>query len=182
VTNAKPTQTSTTNGEIVSVSRRDHLCAQLNNRLGLVDICELDQTYRRGQQPSTIASIVTGLPSDGYGRGSTVPVLPTDANLFYRAGLENICGAISQMVVDAAVDPKQPGAKHWSSSDLDGAINDFVGVIMGLTSSDPRASQANAILHSHYTAATGTGASATDSLRSTFVVACLSPSFIGIGM
>jgi hypothetical protein len=182
VTNAKETVTAQTNGQIVSVSRRDHICAQLNNRLGFVDICELDQTYQKRQGPSGLALIVSGLPSDGYGRGSTVPVLPTDANLFYRAGLENICGSVSQMVIDAAPNPQQPGAKKWSSSDIDGAINDFVGTIMGMTSSDPRASQANSILHSHYTAATGNGATATDALRSTFVVACLSPSFIGIGM
>jgi hypothetical protein len=181
VTNATETTTAQTNGEIVSVSRRDHLCAQLNNRLGLVDICELDQTFRRGQ-PSTVASIVTGLPSDGYGRGSTVPVLPTDANLFYRAGLENICISVSQMVVDAAPNPQQPGARNWKSSDYNNAIDDFIGLMMGLTASDPRADQARAILHDHFNAASQSGASATDSLRSTFVVACLSPSFIGIGM
>ena len=31
-----------TNGEVVAVSRRDHLCAALNNRLGFTDVCGLD--------------------------------------------------------------------------------------------------------------------------------------------
>ena len=33
---AGPTQTFTTNGEVIAVTRRDHLCAMLNNRLGFV--------------------------------------------------------------------------------------------------------------------------------------------------
>jgi hypothetical protein len=181
ITNATATVTSSTNGQIVSVSRRDHLCAALNNRLGFVDICELDATLRR-RPPSTIALIVGGLPSDGYGRGSTVPVLPNEATLFYRAGLENICGAISEMTIDAAADPAQPGAKQWSSGDVDTAIADFVGIVMALPPSDGRAGKASSILHDHFTSAKGQGASATDALRSTFVAACLSPSFIGIGM
>jgi hypothetical protein len=54
---------------------------------------------------------------------------------------------------------------------------------MGLTASDPRASQAQALLTAHFTAAQQvTGIKATDALRSTFVAACLTPSFIGIGM
>ena len=38
-TYATPTTTAATNGEVVAVSRRDHLCAALNARLGFVDVC-----------------------------------------------------------------------------------------------------------------------------------------------
>jgi hypothetical protein len=181
VTYASPTVTSTTNGAIVSVSRRDHMCAAINNRLGLVDVCELDATLRR-RAPSSLALIVSGLPSDGYGRGSTVPVLPNEATLFYRGGVENICGLLSAMVVDSGNVPGQPGVKRWASSDPDTAVSDFVSVLMAFPPSDPRAEQAKTILKSHFNAATSGGASPTDALRSTFVAACLSPSFIGIGM
>ena len=183
-THAVDTLTAQLAGEVISVARRDHLCAALNSRLGFVDICQLDLTLRaRGAgTTSKIAQIVSGMPSDGYGRGGTAPVLPNDPTLFYRAGLENICEAVSQMTIDAAVDPTQPGAKHWTSSDPDGAIGDFVAQIMALATSDPRAPQATSILKDHYTAALATGATPTASLRSTFVAACLSPSFIGIGM
>jgi hypothetical protein len=53
---------------------------------------------------------------------------------------------------------------------------------MALGSADPRAAAATQILKQHFTDAEGQGVSATDALKSTFVVACLSPSTIGIGM
>ena len=180
-TNASKTATAVTNGDVIAVSRRDHLCAALNNRLGLFDICQLDQTVQ-GRATSAIAQIVSGMPSDGYGRGATAPVLPNQPTLFYRAGLENVCAAVAALVIDAAVSPSQPAAKHWSSTAPDAAIADFVATVMALPASDPRAAGAAAILRSHFTAAVASGATAKDSLRSTFVAACLSPSFIGIGL
>jgi len=182
-TNTAETATSKTNGEVVAVSRRDHLCAALNNRLGFVDICELDSTLGgRAPQQAAIAQIVSGMPSDGYGRGSTIPVLPNQPTLFYRAGLENICAQVSAMTIDATPSAKQPSAKQWSSNQPDAAITDFVAIVMGLTPADSRTQPVTDALTAHFNAAKAGGASATDALRSTFVVACLSPSFIGIGM
>ncbi|HEX7841916.1 MAG TPA: hypothetical protein VF469_30810 [Kofleriaceae bacterium] len=180
-TNTSKTATAATNGEVVAVSRRDHLCAALDNRLGFVDICQLDQTLGN-RAASPIAQIVSGMPSDGYGRGSTIPVLPNQPTLFYRAGLENVCAQVAALTIDAAPNKNQPGARHWASAEADAAIADFVSLIMALPSSDARAVQAKAILTSHFQAAVQSGQSASDSLKSTFVAACLSPSFIGIGM
>jgi len=180
-TNASKTSTGATNGNVVAVSRRDHLCSALNNRLGFVDICQLDATLG-GRAQSGIAQIISGMPSDGYGRGSTVPVLPNQPTLFYRAGLENVCASVAAMVIDAAPTPAQPGVKQWSSTKPDVAIADFVAIVMAMPPSDPRAAQAASILTSHFQGAVASGATAKDSLRSTFVAACLSPSFIGIGM
>jgi hypothetical protein len=181
-TNVTETKTYATNSEVIAVSRRDHLCAQLDNRLGFVDICQLDESSQVGVAKTTISQIVSGMPSDGYGRGGTIPVLPNQPTLFYRGGLENICATVSAMVIDAKVNPQQPNAKVWTSSQPAAAIADFVSQIMALTASDPRAAQANALLTAHFAAAQQSGANATDSLRSTFVAACLSPTFIGIGM
>lgn len=180
-TNASRTQTGTKNGEIIAVARRDHLCAALDHRLGFVDVCQLEVAHQVGK-PSTIAQIVNGMPSDGYGRGAIAPVLPNQPTLFYRAGAENICVATSQLVVDATPDPQQPGAKAWSSAHANDAIAEMVPLVMGLVEPDPRAHAAQAALAQHYADATAMGATPTDALRSTFVVACLSPSFIGIGM
>jgi hypothetical protein len=175
-TNAAPTQT-TDKSEIVAVSRRDHLCAALNNRLGLVDICGLQVTT----PSSLISQIVGGLPSDGYGRGSTIPVLPNDPTLFYRAGLENICGAVSNIVIDNKAPPM--GSKQWTSSATpDSAIADFVSMLMAIEPSDPRSTPAQAALKAHFTAAVGQGANDSNALKSTFVLACLAPSAVGIGM
>jgi hypothetical protein len=176
VTNVTETATSMQNGEVISVVRRDHLCAALDSRLGLADVCGLVTVTKN---PTTTAQIVGGLPSDGYGRGATKPVLPNSPTLFYRAGLENICANVAAMVVD----PKgTPAGKSWSSSDPDTAIADFVAIIMALTPSDPRSAPAQALLKSHFTSAMQTGVTATAALQSTFVAACLAPSAIGIGM
>ena len=111
-TNTTRTATAATNGEVVAVSRRDHLCAALDNRLGFVDICQLDQTL--GNRATTpIAQIVSGMPSDGYGRGSTIPVLPNQPTLFYRAGLENVCAQVAGLTIDATPSKAQPGARQW---------------------------------------------------------------------
>jgi hypothetical protein len=54
---------------------------------------------------------------------------------------------------------------------------------MGLVPSDPRAAQATELLKEHYTSALAeTGTAPADALRSTFVVACLSPSAVSIGL
>lgn len=179
-TNTAATATTKTNGQVVAVSRRDHFCAALNNRLGFVDICQLDSTMR-GRAVTPIGQIVSGMPSDGYGRGATIPVLPNQPTLFYRAGLENVCAQVAAMTIDAA--PKdQPGARRWSSAQPDAAIADFVSLVMAMPPGDARAPQASAILSQHFQSAVAGGAAAKDALRSTLVVACLSPSFIGIGM
>jgi len=179
-TNAVATKTTTTEGETVAVARRDHLCASLDNRLGLTDVCGLD-LVRRGGPQGVVPTIAAGLPSDGYGRGATAPVLPNQPSLFFRAGLENICGAVAAMVIDPA--KAIPGAKAWSSAQPDAAIADFVHVVMALAPSDPRAQKAQDLLEAHFTAATHEdGITPTYALQSTFVVACLAPSAVSIGL
>jgi hypothetical protein len=177
-TNAVATKT-TTDDEVVAVARRDHLCAALNDRLGFTDLCGLD-AETKAEAKTTIPEIVSGLPSDGYGRGAIAPVLPNEPSLFYRAGTENICEAVAALVVDAA----KPLAvvTQWSSAQPDLAIADFAGTVMALTPSDARSQPAQALLKAHFTTATQQGASPTDALRSTFVVACLAPSAVAIGL
>ncbi len=180
VTHAAPTQTASQSGEVVSVARRDHLCAALNFRLGLTDVCGLDAITKAAAR-TTVPAIVSGLPSDGYGRGAIAPVLPNDPTLFYRAGTENICEAVAALVVDEAT-PETPSTEKWSSAQPDAAIVDFVHVVMGLTSSDPRSAPATSILQNHYAAAVQSGATPSNALKSTFVVACLAPSSVAIGL
>jgi hypothetical protein len=178
-TNASQTKTSTDQGEVIAVARRDHLCAALNNRLGFTDVCALD-ALTKAQAVGIIPEIVSGLPSDGYGRGSVAPVLPNEPTLFYRAGTENLCEAISALVVDAAKPP--PGVKQWSSANPGAAIADFVQIVMALPPSDPRATPAANVLQSHFDKAKAQGAAPTDALRSTFVLSCLAPSAVAIGL
>jgi hypothetical protein len=180
-TNAAPTETTTAHGETVAVSRRDHLCAALDSRLGLSDVCGLRATTKK-QLMATVPEIVSGLPSDGYGRGSTIPVLPNQPSLFYRAATENICAAVAAQVIDVAAGKQTDGGVTWSSKDPDAAIADFVSTVMALVPSDPRAAAATTLLQQHFAAAMQQGATATAALQSTFVAACLAPSAVAIGM
>jgi hypothetical protein len=183
VTNASSTLTSQTNGEIVAVSRRDHLCAAINERLGFTDVCGLSATTSRQYAGTTIPQVAAGLPGDGYGRGSVAPVLPNDPTLFFRAGTENICEALAALTIDAPKNGAQSGTKAWSSSDPTSAISDFVGIVMGLVPSDTRYTQAQQILTDHFNQAKGqSGITPTAALQSTFVAACLAPSAVSIGM
>jgi hypothetical protein len=184
VTNAAPTKSpekGMAGGQVVAVSRRDHLCAALNARLGFADLCALNAPSKK-QLSQTVPQIAAGLPSDGYGRGATMPVLPNAPTLFYRAGAENICASVAAQVIDVPAAKQVAGVKLWSSGDSEGAIADFVSLVMGLTSSDPRAAQAASILQAHFAAARQQGATATAALQSTFVAACLAPSSTAIGM
>lgn len=162
-------------GPVIAVSRRDHLCAALNARLGFEDICGTSALAK----PSTIGTIAAGLPSDGYARGSVAPVLANQPTLFYRAATESICKAAAVETIDA-VSPR-PGVKRWSSTAPDAAITDFVRILLGFPPSDPRAARAEAVLKSHFDEASLAGAQPADALKSTFVAACLSPSFVAIG-
>jgi hypothetical protein len=184
VTNAIETQTWDQNGEVVAVARRDHLCAALNARLGFTDVCALASLYAKGTASTqTIPEIVSGLPSDGYGRGAVAPVLPNQPTLFFRAAIENICETVAQEVIDVPASKQTPGVKQWSSAQADSAIADFVSLVMGLTSSDPRAAQATQLLQQHFQAAKSQqGITPTQALQSTFIAACLSPSSVSIGM
>lgn len=179
-TGATATQTTSASGEIVAVSRRDHLCAALNFRFGLHDVCALLPTTT--PVSSTIAQIAKGLPSDGYGRGAVAPVLPNSPSLFYRAGTENICEALAPLLIDVP-SAKQVASLTWSSADPATAIQGFVQTVMGLVPSDPRYAQAVSILTAHDNAALAVaGTTASQALESTFVAACGAPSALGIGM
>lgn len=180
-TNARRTQTTAHTGGVVAVSRRDHVCAALNARLGFTDVCDLDALTQTALR-TAIPEIVSGLPSDGYGRGAVAPVLPNQPTLFYRAGMENICEAVAGLVIDPPAKQNTPNAKHWSSADPDLAISDFVKTIMALSASDPRSAPAVGLLKSHFTEAVNGGANASSALKSTFIVACLAPSATSIGL
>ncbi len=181
ITGAASTRTAGAGGAVVAVARRDHLCAMLNARLGFTDVCGLNAPTKR-QLTQTVPEIVSGLPSDAYGRGATMPVLPNAPTLFYRAAVENICASVAAQVIDVAAGKQVAGVRLWSSADPNGAIADFVSLVMGLTAGDPRAAQATSILQAHDAAALQQKASPTAALQSTFVAACLAPSATAIGM
>jgi hypothetical protein len=183
-THAADTKTADATGEVIAVSRRDHLCAAMGARLGLADACELHALDAIGQTSATTTPlIVSGLPSDAYGRGAVAPILPNQPTLFFRAGIENVCENVAAQVIDPAAGSLPAGARQWSSAQADAAIADFVSTLMALPPSDPRAGPAQAALAAHYASALArAGVTPTAALRSTFVVACMAPSTVSIGL
>jgi hypothetical protein len=179
---AADTETRRKNGEVVAVSRRNHLCAALDARLGFTDICGLQGSNE--EAVGKLPDIVSGLPSDAYGRGAVAPILPNEPTLFFAAGVRNICEGVAAEVVDPAREaPAGSVRKRWSSTKPDAAIADFVSDVMALTPSDPRSDKARRLLKSHFQAALKQpGTDATQALRSAFVVACQAPSAVSVGL
>jgi hypothetical protein len=199
------------NCQPITVSRRDHLCSALNARLGFEDVCGINPSVKPVLSNAAL-NIVPGLPSDGYGRGSIVPVLPNEPSLFYRTGTENFCAFLAQLVVDNANPPADAGATTFSSTgcmasstscapigsgctDVDAGAGmtcstpgPFVTLVAGLPSSDPRAPLLAGALMAHFNEAMaskldgGKKVTATDALQSAFVVACIAPSAVSIGL
>ena len=172
VSYAQETQTAD-EGEVFPVARRDHLCATLSNRLGLADVCGLDVNTKVLPRLAGVQLIASVLPSDQYSRGSEQAVLANDPSLFFRTGMENVCAALAGQLIDNGA------AGRWTSGNAPAAIADFVHQLMGIAAASDAAPLS--ILQTHLQHARGAGLSASDALKSTFVLACLSPSIVGIG-
>ncbi|HEY5449437.1 MAG TPA: hypothetical protein VIQ54_11835 [Polyangia bacterium] len=169
----------------ISISRRDHFCAALSNRLGKPDLCAQTVPRPSSTQAAT-ATIAQSVATDAFSRGSQIPVTPADPTLFYRSASELLCSNIAAQVVDPT-----SGTGVYSMSDVPGAITNMVETLMGYPAGHPAHAEAMQILQEHYdmarTTTSGTGGrpgmtSATSALRSTFILACESPTAVGIGL
>lgn len=170
VTGLAQTRTFAENGVTISVARRDQLCASLSSRLGVPNLCAL------GRAPG-LAQLV---PSDGYTRGASAPILATDPSLFYRAATEQLCRSFADSAVDATVAGKP---SRYASKQPEFALADMVQTVMGIVPSDPRSTVLRQILAEHFDKAKKTmGITATDAMKSTFVLACSAPPSVTIGL
>jgi hypothetical protein len=168
----------------VSIARQAHFCAALSNRTGISDICALQAAVPTSTQNTTL-TIAGSVAADAFSRGSQTPVTPAFPDLFYRAATEELCENIAKLVVDVT------GAPYTSSSTScangDGLLTKFTEQVMGVNPSDPAHAQAISILENHCALAakvktSGGGTAQTNSVRSTFVLACESPTSLGIGL
>jgi hypothetical protein len=123
--------------------------------------------------------------ADAFSRGSQTPVTPAYPDLFYRAATEELCENVAKLVVDVTGGPYT--SSSTSCTNGDGLLTKFVEQVMGLNPSDPAHAQSLSILETHCAAAakvktSGGGSAQTNAVRSTFVLACESPSSLGIGL
>jgi hypothetical protein len=175
VTHATPTETFEGLGGAVSIARRDHFCAALQNRLGLLDICDLGST-----SPTLMQNLAFGIPGAGYSRGASAPLLPREPDLFFSSSVEGLCTEVAARAVDPPL--CAPGQRCFSSAEAHRAVSDLTRVVLSLSSADSRFADIERILREHYDEATSAGYRATDALRSTFVIACSSPLSSAIGL
>jgi hypothetical protein len=183
ITGAKATATAEAMGLTVSIARKDQLCTTLSTRLGKPDLCGLMVPVPNATQLAT-QKIATSIAADAFSRGVEFPIMASDPSLFYSAATEMLCENVAAQVVDPAT-----GAvgTTYSSTDPAGAIADMVTRVMGYPPGDPLYPQAVQILMDNFTASmTAAGVSpkpkAVDALRSTFVLACESPTSLSYGL
>ena len=170
VTSAASTATAERFGPVASIARRSQLCHGLEQRLGIVDLCHLEDALADGQD--TVASRAAALPRDGYSRGVDGAQFVTTPDPFYLSNLENICALSAVQAVD--------GPAAWASSnDTNAAIAKMVATLFGATRAE--AAEPETALRAHYDAAVAAQLSATDALRSVFVAACSSAAAASIG-
>ena len=185
VTYAAPTATAAQSGTPVAITRRAQLCATLDNRLGLTDVCGL-AAIQTGAGGRTIPAVAAQLPSDGYSRGQAAALYVNDPDPFFRAAVEKLCALAADRVVDVAAGA--PGADAgagstsslYSSAQPDTSIAGIVHGLMGLDAS--RDAQPIQILTDHYQSALAGGKSPTVALKSTFTLACTSPWVVSVGL
>jgi hypothetical protein len=168
----------------VSISRQAHFCAALSNRTEIADVCALQAAVPTSAQ-STTNTIAGSVAADAFSRGSQTPVTPAYPDLFYRAATEELCENIAKLVVDVSGSPYT--SSSTSCTNGDGLLTKFTEQVMGVNPSDPAHAQAISILETHCAAAakvktSGGGSAQTNSVRSTFVLACESPTSLGIGL
>ena len=175
VTGASQTDTFNDGGVLVSIARKDQLCASLRNRLGQ-DVCALSAPLPTSAQNTTI-KIATAIPADAFSRGSEIPITASDPTLFFRAATEMLCENVATQVVDAS-----SGTSVFASSDAQGAMAKMVTDIMGYPPSASHYGDALGVLKEHYSAVMGAKNTATNALRSTFVLACESPTSLSFGL
>ncbi len=168
----------------VSIARQAHFCAALSNRTGIADICALQAAVPTSTQTTTL-TIAGSVAADAFSRGSPTPVTPAYPDLFYRAASEELCENVAKLVVDVTGGPYT--SSSTSCTNGDGLLTKFAEQVMGVNPSDPAHAQAISILENHCAAAakvktSGGGSAQTNSVRSTFVLACESPTSLGIGL
>lgn len=155
------TLTASQRGTAATIARRDQLCRTLAARTGLADACDINDVSR----------LLNGFPRDGFSRGTTVLAQAREPSLVTRVVTENICSTLSL----SAVDNRGP----YSSQDPNACIANLVSKMMGLV--PDQEPDTVAVLRGHFDGAKKLGASSTDAMRSTFVLACMSPHVITLG-
>ncbi len=176
VTYADKTATTEADGAVISIARRETLCARLSNRLGVADACNIKGQSGLARQAATSArNLSFGIAGSSYARADETPVMPHDPNLFFSSATEKLCMLLAAQLVEGM-------NGRWRTAQFNAALDEFVSVVMGVPAGDERAPLLRLVLARHYDAALAAREKPADALRSTFVLACSSPNSVSSGL
>jgi hypothetical protein len=164
------------------IARQDHFCNRLSQRLNLPDVCGQNLLFQMPGLPAfaagtrtEVARLAPMVPKDGFSRGGARPVVLTDSSLFIHSGQEAICQTVSTRLFEAG----GPYAGEQPTEVLRRLTED----LMGLPPSDPRHDETQALLTEHYEEVLLEKEEDSQlALQSATLLACLSPSVVGIGL
>jgi hypothetical protein len=208
VTYASPTLSAQTTGAAVPIVRRAQLCATLDSRLSLSDLCGYNVIpLQFGSGGGT-----SMLPSPPFCNCADDPAVPPALCASSCANPGPIPPAVAQLPVDGysrgvaqplyinSPDPFWRSSLEqicayvadlvvdagtspvYSSSTPTSVMTSIASMAHGLMALDSsRDAQPISILASHYASALGSGSKPTDALKSTFTAACLSPWVAAVG-
>ena len=150
---------------IISITRREHLCALLIERTGVSNIC----TSNRAR------NIIGLIPQDDFSRGAVDPTQPSLPSAFHYAAVENLCEAVARASVTN-------NSERFPAGNTEVTIPRIVTQLMGIPMDHERYETTLQILTDHHQIALTAGLNQRDANRSVFTIACLSPDVMGIGL
>ncbi len=164
VTGTAKTLSYTNTDFLVSITRRQHFCQMIDERLGTLNTCK------------NAGTVVNLIPQDEFSRGSAVPVQPAVTGLFHFAAGEKVCSTIATKLVTTAT------TARFNVNAPQASILDMVHYLMGLPTTHSRYVVSYNQLTNHYNQARLLGATPAGALQDTFTVACMSPDVMGVGL
>jgi hypothetical protein len=166
-TGLAPTQQDEERPFGIAIARQQTFCHLLEQRLA-TDVCA----------SSGVKAALGLIPADSFIRGAAAPLITVDPNLFQFAAAEAFCRTVATL--NAIVSTSSSALFPADDSAL--TLSRIVEKLMGLPPSHPRHRAAVAALFGHYAAARDAGATALTALQSAFVMGCVSPDVLGVGL
>ena len=150
---------------IISITRREHLCAILTERTGVINICESNRAR----------NIIGLIPRDDFSRGAVDPTQPSLPSAFHYAAVENLCEAVARLSVTNS-------SERFPAGNTELTLPRIVSQLMGIPMDHERYEETLQVLTDHHQIALTAGLNQRDATRSVFTIACLSPDVMGIGL
>lgn len=166
-TGLAPTEQAAARPFGIAIARQQTFCHLLEQRLA-TDVCAA----------SGVKAALGLIPADSFIRGAAAPLITVDPNLFQFAAAESFCRTVA--LLNAIV--SNSSSAIFPADDSAVALSRIVEKLMGLPPSHPRHRAAVAALFGHYVAARDAGATAITAIQSAFVMGCVSPDVLGVGL